>query len=148
MILCQESKSTKIVFHQFNISSKKAISLAWYSNTMISRSTAPLFCSHCKSVFQTKNSLEIHVHSIHETNSKRVITCSKCSKQFLSPKNYKRHETIHSEERPFLCEICQKGFKSDLSLRSHREIHIKQDDVSCEICGKDFQMRKYVSLQL
>ena len=43
--------------------------------------------------------------------------------------NLKRHEKIHTKEKPFLCNECQKGFATTTNLKQHLQIHL--GEVAC-----------------
>ncbi|XP_064628257.1 zinc finger protein 341-like isoform X4 [Lineus longissimus] len=49
-----------------------------------------------------------------------LLRCSYCDKPFHQKFNLKRHERIHTGEKPFQCDICGKSFNQSGSLKSHK----------------------------
>ena len=41
----------------------------------------------------------------------------------ITSSKLKRHESVHSEEKPFRCERCEKGFKDNSNLKTHIKRH-------------------------
>ncbi|XP_072049354.1 uncharacterized protein [Amphiura filiformis] len=70
-----------------------------------------------------------------------VNECQTCSKIFSSSKELKRHQVVHTVERPFKCEKCDMTFKAKRALTRHfRRVHLNKRQFCCKICGKG--MRK------
>ena len=65
-------------------------------------------------------------------------TCSLCNQVFLSQKDLRRHERIHTGERPFTCKICQRKFSRSDGLYVHiRNIHHIYEDLANYVLGPD-----------
>ena len=50
---------------------------------------------------------------------RKVYACSFCSKMFPTPAKLRRHEIIHTGERPFKCQLCEKTFQQKVQLERH-----------------------------
>jgi len=79
------------------------------------------------------------------TSQKKVMfTCTVpgCESLFNSMSNRKRHERLHSGEKPHKCEYlgCGKSFARKYDLKVHFRTHTKEKPYTCEVagCGKKF----------
>ena len=75
---------------------------------------------------------------VERSTSGQENSCSICFKQFKRQSDLRRHEAVHSEEKPYSCETCGKSFKRKENLKAHYIIHTGEKPYSCEICGKSF----------
>ncbi|KAJ3611814.1 hypothetical protein NHX12_021827 [Muraenolepis orangiensis] len=50
----------------------------------------------------------------------------------------KKHEKLHSADRPFVCEICSKAFTTHAHLKEHLKIHTGFKPYRCDVCSKSF----------
>ena len=51
--------------------------------------------------------------------------CRYCNKMFVSSWYTKRHERIHTGEKPYSCEICGKSFAEKGNMKVHLITHMK-----------------------
>ena len=49
----------------------------------------------------------------------RLWGCSFCGQQFNNARSHRRHERIHTGERPFTCPLCGIGTTRKDTLRTH-----------------------------
>ena len=67
-----------------------------------------------------------------------IFNCSKCDKSFAYSSALKKHEKIHTDEKPFSCSKCDKAFRDSGNLKTHERIHTDEKPFSCSKCDKKF----------
>merc|ERR1719356_400274 len=97
-------------------------------------------CPHkgCSKIFRDNSAMRKHLH----THGPRVHVCAECGKAFVESSKLKRHQLVHTGEKPFQCtfEGCGKRFSLDFNLRTHVRIHTGDRPYVCPFdgCNKKF----------
>ena len=77
---------------------------------------------------------------------KRSFSCPVCAKKFNDRSNFRRHQRIHTGDKPFSCLTCDKKFIERAKLRIHEKIHAGDKQFTCSLCNKGFITKQQLVL--
>ncbi|XP_074037128.1 uncharacterized protein [Leptinotarsa decemlineata] len=92
----------------------------------------------CSKNFNGRSDIE------NRSTKKTLFYCEVCTKSFTQSYHFKRHEKIHTGERPFQCKLCPKSFIEGGELKIHEKIHTGEKSFHCDICLKSFIRRSHL----
>ena len=113
-------------------------------------------CPHCGEVLSNQARLIYHeskYHGIgpvvggHRTQTTE-FPCRYCGKVFFFKGGRKRHERIHTDEKPYMCQFCPKAFVHASALVCHERVHTKARPYKCEECGKAFSQATHLKTHI
>ena len=108
------------------------------SHERIHTEEKPFGCSFCEKKYKTKESLRVHIQSIHE----KIIVgnCDQCGKTFQDKRTFINHQfKHHGKVLGYKCKKCDTQFLTANSLDSHsKDVCFKH---VCTFCGKMFKLK-------
>ncbi|XP_074476372.1 uncharacterized protein LOC141758659 [Sebastes fasciatus] len=75
---------------------------------------------------------------VFERNVRKHYCCSLCGRTFRHAGDYKKHNRVHTGEKPYCCSVCGKRFSQSGYLTVHLRYHTGEKPFGCSHCGKSF----------
>ncbi|XP_045181332.2 uncharacterized protein LOC123540404 [Mercenaria mercenaria] len=91
--------------------------------------------------FDDLDASDEEVSDVDEASTEKSHQCPVCSKVFGSKCNLRKHQALHTDDKPFQCEICGMSFALKSYLRVHSVVHSGYRKHKCDICNKAFLRR-------
>jgi uncharacterized Zn-finger protein len=105
------------------------------------KATTRYSCKLCAKTFKYLKNFQNHEESRECENGSRSngFPCKYCGKKLTSKEALKKHEMIHTGEKPYSCDNCGKRFINISSLKRHELLHTGEKPYSCQYCKKKFR---------
>ncbi|XP_076007831.1 uncharacterized protein LOC143001876 [Genypterus blacodes] len=71
--------------------------------------------------------------------TRKRYSCSLCGRMFTHAGDFKKHNRVHTGEKPYCCPVCGKRFSQSGTLTVHLRYHTGEKPFSCHHCGKAFR---------
>ncbi|CAN7994559.1 unnamed protein product [Ixodes pacificus] len=97
-------------------------------------------CYECGCFFPDRDLLSLHLKEAHGSR-KGKFECSRCPYTSVNKFDVKRHERIHTGEKPFQCRFCNRAFNQSSTLISHRRTHTGERPYRCGRCDRGFSRK-------
>lgn len=81
---------------------------------------------------------EKHHRAQTKANALKQYCCSLCGRTFRHAGDYKKHNRVHTGEKPYRCSVCGKTFSQSGYLTVHLRYHTGEKPFGCIVCGKRF----------
>ncbi|UJR10068.1 hypothetical protein I4U23_014290 [Adineta vaga] len=104
-------------------------------------------CPICGLITVSMERLQRHINQhgqiLHLENSKSQkkissLSCEKCKATFSSTYALRKHQRVHTRDKPFSCDFCESKFSQWGNLRHHIQRHLGISPYACPYCKKTF----------
>jgi KRAB domain-containing zinc finger protein len=76
----------------------------------------------------------------------KSFICSICQMGFCQIEVLKKHENIHSDDKPFFCTVCSRGFRTNEDFETHKIVHTGSKPYKCLVCQKGFRINLHLQI--
>lgn len=99
----------------------------------------PYKCPICELTFVTKPERRAHFKKC--VVKKKTYLCEQCGSRFGSACTLRKHERVHTGEKPHRCRYCEKAFSRTNTLKIHERQHTGERPYVCDQCTAAFKQR-------
>jgi len=98
-------------------------------------------CIDCGKTFESRRKYTSHMK--HHQMSSKKFECSVCGLAFLQKEFLRRHQLVHTGEKPYGCPLCEATFRQRVHLRQHQrrkhnDHQAEAKSKACSQCEKTF----------
>ena len=86
--------------------------------------------------------------SLGDFGNIKVYHCKFCPKVFESSYAARRHERVHTGEKPYRCSVCGKSFSQKATLESHFRLHTGEFPFPCTLCDRKFRRKRDIAVHI
>ena len=94
-------------------------------------------CDQCEKMFPNLKVLNLHIKNVHLRMCVKI--CPICDKEINGVNVYKCHMNRHNGIRPCSCETCSKSYLTNRDLKKHQNVHTLP--FKCHLCEKSFSAK-------
>ncbi|CAF0909594.1 unnamed protein product [Adineta ricciae] len=80
----------------------------------------------------------LHLEDFKSQKKISSLSCDKCKATFSSTYTLRKHQRVHTRDKPFSCDFCGSKFSQWGNLRHHIQRHLGISPYACPYCKKTF----------
>ncbi|CAF0876719.1 unnamed protein product [Didymodactylos carnosus] len=81
---------------------------------------------------------KLHLETYQPERKVSTLVCERCKATFSSAYALRKHQRVHTRDKPFSCDFCGSKFSQWGNLRHHIQRHLGISPYACPYCKKSF----------